>query len=336
MSRFGPLLVGAVLLLTSCSLASPGSPKSGSPNPERTNAVSAQPTDAQISKLIRSLPGGKSRDDLAIHFRAIDEAASHSEPITIDYTTGPTADQSKVAKVVAKFSEKLKVFQLLGLASLNQDWVIASEKDYEWWVDYRSAQDPKFPVDMWNEKSNELGHCRLGPDVLCGAGNEVRGKNYQDNVVGTRFSDRGLEYISRHEATHFYQAVFGYGGLCWMAEGQATFFETYLESSSRTRSEILSRLRESPAGLAQLSESKLLRLISRDEVCQGDSNIAYDLGLLGFEYLYSNFSFLDVHKLQVLSSKKSWGKAVIEVLELDAKGLNRELASYIFTELHQD
>jgi hypothetical protein len=305
----------------------------GSPNPERTNAVSAQPTDAQISELISSLPEEKSLVDLAIHFRAIDEAASQLEPITIEYTTGPTADQSKVAKVVAKFSEKLKVFQLLGLASLNQDWVIASEKDYEWWVDYRSAQDPKFPVDMWNEKSNELGHCRLDSDVLCGAGNEVRGKNYQDNVVGTNFSDRGLEYISRHEATHFYQAVFGYGGRCWMAEGQATFFETYLESSSRSRSEILARLSESPAGLAQLSESKLLRLITSDEVCQGDSNIAYDLGLLGFEYLYSNFGFLDVHKLQVLSSKKSWGEAVIEVLELDAKDLNRRLAGYIFSEM---
>jgi hypothetical protein len=118
-----------------------------------------------------------------------------------------------------------------------------------------------------------------------------------------------------------------------MAEGQATFFETYLESSSRSRSEILARLSESPAGLAQLSESKLLRLVTSDEVCQGDSNIAYDLGLLGFEYLYSNFSFLDVHKLQVLSSKKSWGEAVIEVLELDAKDLDRRLAGYIFNEM---
>jgi hypothetical protein len=121
-----------------------------------------------------------------------------------------------------------------------------------------------------------------------------------------------------------------------MAEGQATFFETYLESTSRARTEILSRLRGSPAGLAQLSESKLLRLIASDRVCQADSNIAYDLGLLGFEYLYLNFSFLDVHELLALSSTKGWEKAVIEVLELDAKDLNRKLARYIFTELSQE
>ena len=145
MYRFGPLLTGAVLLLTSCSLASPGSPKLGSPKPEKTNTVSAKPTDGQISTLIRSLPGGASSDDLAIHFRAIDEAASHSEPFAIKHTTGPTADPSKVSKVVTKFSEKLKLFQLLGLESLNQDWVIASEKDHQWWVEFRSAQDSTFP-----------------------------------------------------------------------------------------------------------------------------------------------------------------------------------------------
>ena len=121
-----------------------------------------------------------------------------------------------------------------------------------------------------------------------------------------------------------------------MAEGQATFFETYLESSSRSRSEVLSRLSESTAGVLQLSESELLGLITSDQICQGDSNIAYDLGMLGFEYLYLNFSFLDVHKLMVLSSNESWEEAVIEVLELDATDLNRRLASYIFTELNQE
>jgi hypothetical protein len=127
----------------------------GSPKPEKTNTVSAKPTDGQISTLIRPLPGGASSDDLAIHFRAIDEAAIHSEPFAIKYTTGPTADPSKVSKVVTKFSEKLKLFQLLGLESLNQDWVIASEKDHQWWVEFRSAQDSTFPVDMWNAPGSD-------------------------------------------------------------------------------------------------------------------------------------------------------------------------------------
>jgi hypothetical protein len=224
------------------------------------------------------------------------------------------------------------MFQFLGLDSLDQDWVLASEKDYQWWVDFRSAQDPSFPVEMWNEKINELGHCRLSADVFCGAGNTVNGKNYQDNVVGTAFTNRGIDYVSRHESAHFYQAVFGYGGRCWMAEGQATFFETYLESSSRSRDQVLLSLSGSPLGIAQLSESELLGLLENDQICQPDSNIAYDLGMLGYEYLYMNFSFLDVHELQVLSSTEGWDQAVSEVLGIEASELNAALAAYIIAE----
>jgi hypothetical protein len=350
MSKFGILLIGIVLLLTSCSVASAptnlGSPEletsddiatsttPSAPASKNNDEVATKVTDEQISNLIRSLPKQKSLDGLKAHFQAIDQAASQLEPFKIEYTTGPTTVKSKVEKVVAKFSEKLKMYQFLGLESLNQDWVLASEKDYQWWVDYRSAQDPSFPVNLWNEKTNDLGHCRLSSDVFCGAGNGLGGKNYQDNIVGTSFTGRGLDSVSRHESAHFYQAVFGYGGRCWMAEGQATFFETYLETSSRSRSEVLSRLSQSPAGVAKLSESKLLELLTSDQICQEDSNVAYDLGMLGYEYLYMNYSFWDVHELQVLSSTKSWEQAVSEYLGLDATKLNRQLSSYIFNELN--
>jgi hypothetical protein len=160
----------------------------------------------------------------------------------------------------------------------------------------------------------------------------VNGKNYQDNVVGTAFTNQGIDYVSRHESAHFYQAVFGYGGRCWMAEGQATFFETYLESSSRSRAEVLARLGDSPAGLVQLSESELLGILTSDQICQGDSNIAYDLGMLGYEYLYMNFSFLDVHNLQVLSSTEGWDEAISQVLGIESSELNAALAAYVFAE----
>jgi hypothetical protein len=323
-------LTAAALMLTGCSVPIPAVTDlqlSQEPSPSPV-ALTAD----QIAELIGSLPEEKSRDGLKNHFRAIDDAASQLEPFKIDYTTGPTAVQSKVDKVVAKFSEKLKMFQFLGLESLDQDWVLASESDYQWWVDYRSSQDSSFPVEMWNEEINELGHCRLSADIFCGAGNTVNGKNYQDNVVGTSFTTRGLENVSRHEAAHFYQAVFGYGGRCWMAEGQATFFETYLESSSRSRADVLAELDNSPAGITSVSEDEILRLLSNDQICQGDSNIAYNLGMLGYEYLYLNFSFLDVHNLQVLSSSESWGEAVSKVLSIEASELNSELAAYIFAE----
>jgi hypothetical protein len=321
-----------VLLLTGCSVSTESSP-SISPSAD-TEEVIAELTEEQINQLITSIPEGSSLEALKAHYKAIDDAASQLEPFKIEYTTGPTAVQSKVDKVVAKFSEKLKMFQFLGLESLDQDWVLASENDYQWWVDFRLAQDSSFPVEMWNEEINELGHCRLSADIFCGAGNTVNGKNYQDNVVGTSFINRGLDNVSRHEAAHFYQAVFGYGGRCWMAEGQATFFETYLESSSRSRAEVLARLETSPTGITSVSEDEILRLLSNDQICQGDSNIAYDLGMLGYEHLYLNFSFLDVHNLQLLSSTEGWDLAVSEVLGQASADIDRKMASYIFSELN--
>jgi hypothetical protein len=320
-----------VFLLAGCSV-SPDSTNSTPASPEASEEAIVELTQEQITELITSLPDGKTREALKAHYKAIDEAAKQLEPFEIEYTTGPTADPARVEKVVNQFSDKLKMFQFLGLEYLDQDWVLASENDYQWWVDFRSAQDSSFPVEMWNKEINELGHCRLSADVFCGAGNIVNGKNYQDNVVGTAFTNRGIDYVSRHEAAHFYQAVFGYGGRCWMAEGQATFFETYLESSSRYRDEIISELRASKTGVAKLSESELLGLLTSDQICQGDSNIAYNLGMLGYEYLYMNFSFLDIHNLQVLSSTEGWDEAVSQVLSIDASELNAALAAYVFTE----
>lgn len=117
-----------------------------------------------------------------------------------------------------------------------------------------------------------------------------------------------------------------------MAEGQATFFETYLESSSRSREQVLLRLAESPIGVTELTESEILGLIESDQICQGDSNVAYDLGMLGYEYLYMNFSFLDVHNLQVLSSTRGWEEAVSQVLSIESSNLNAAIASYVFAE----
>lgn len=321
----------SVFLLAGCSF-SPDSTFLMPASPEASEEAIAELTQEQITEIISSLPEDKSLEALKAHYKSIDEAAKQLEPFEIEYTKGPTAVQSKVDSVVARFSEKLKMFQFLGLESLDQDWVLVSEKDYQWWVDFRSAQEPSFPVEMWNKDTNELGHCRLSANVFCGAGNTVNGKNFQDNVVGTDFTNRGIDYVSRHEATHFYQAVFGYGGRCWMAEGQATFFETYLESSSRSRADVLAELDDSPTGITSVSEAEMLRLLSNDQICQGDSNIAYDLGMLGYEYLYMNHSFLAVHKLQVISSTEGWDEAVSQVLSIEALELNTQLAAYIFAE----
>lgn len=292
------------------------------------------PSSAASAKgVVEKVPTAKTLSALSMHVKALDQAARNLKPIAISYVAGPTTVPSKVSMVVTRFQDKLKMYQLLGLTSLSMDWVIASEKDYAWWREYRLKQVPDYPISVWDNSKKELGHCRLSSDIFCGAGNEVKGKTYQDNVVGTAFSGKGLDYVTRHEAAHFYQAVFGYGGRCWFAEGQATFFETYLETSSRSRSQVIERLKQSPSGVARNSLASLEKQLFEDTVCQRDFDIAYDLGMLAFEYLYMSLSFKQVHNLQVLSSDGGWSQAIEVALGTDPETFHKELALYVYQSL---
>lgn len=282
--------------------------------------------------IINQVPAEKTIAGLKEHFEKIESLATGQKPIALEYVAGPTTSASKVQLVTDRFAQKLRVFQLLGLTKLNMDWVIASEKDYLWWRDYRLNQDKNYPLSIWDNSKNELGHCKLSSEIFCGAGNGFGGKNYQDNVVGTNFVDRGLDYVTRHEATHFYQAVFGYGGRCWFAEGQATFYETYLESSSRSRAQVIARISTSPTKIAQSTLAELENKLANNRICSDDNNLAYDLGMLALEHLYLNFSLRQVHDLQVASSGGNWDAAVKQVLGIDAKKLNQEMAAYIFSQ----
>lgn len=338
--RLLALLAASTLLLSGCVAGEPKIASSLAEPPEPAQQESevpaptpSEPSEDELAALIRATPEAKDLASLAVHIKAIDRAASFLEPFEIDYQIGPTAVPAKVESVVNRFSEKLKMYQLLGLESLDQDWVLVSEQDYDWWSQYRFGQDASYPLTLWDQDLKELGHCVLSANVFCGAGSEVNEVNYQDNVVGTQFTDRGIDYVARHEATHFYQAVFGYGGKCWMAEGQATFFETYLEPSARSRSQVVRSLLASPTGVAKASEAELFALIDSNMVCEGDPNIAYDMGMLAFEHLYMNFSLLQLHDLLVLSSDSRWEAAVSEALGVEAEQLNRDLAAYIFSQL---
>jgi hypothetical protein len=338
------VLLLSALLLSSCTVTFdspevvvefPADRAPEVPSPQEPTAAVTPYSREDLEALIRSTPSVADLDGLAEHINELEFAASFLAPIEISYTLGPTADPERVGRVIDSFANKLKIYQLLGLEALGMDWLIVSEQDFRWWVDFRIAQDPDYPVDVWNETRGELGHCRLSPEVFCGAGQTVSGNEYQDNVVGTKFDDQGIDYVARHEAAHFYQAVFGYGGRCWMAEGQATFFETYLESSSRSRSQVIASLLTSFGSVDWSDQATLTTLMRNNSICDDDYRVAYDLGMLAYEYLYLNFSFFQIHELQVVSSKQPWSEAVSAVLGIDSGLLDASLAGYIFEQLQE-
>jgi len=302
--------------------------------PSSTIPKQVQESNNIVLDIINQKPASPTLTSLKTHIKQLEQAASNLQPIEIKYISGPTVVSEKVKLVMSRFQEKMKIYQLLGLNSIDIDWVIVSEVDYEWWINYRKSQDSDFPLDLWNINTNEFGHCKISADILCGAGNTVNGKIYQDNIIGTKFTNRGLDYVTQHEAAHFYQSVFGYGGRCWMAEGQATFFETYLETSSRSRNQVISRLLTSSAGIANFDEEKLITKMQDNTICDDDPNIAYDLGLLAFEYLYLNLSFKQVHELMVDSSVSSWEYTIKSLLGKSSSNFDKEIAQYIFSQLN--
>lgn len=330
--------VAAVCLLAATAIALNVLPDSGSqlataPTPSE-KALSELHLQANLEVLLASLPENSGLDGLKKHFQEIEKAAAFQEPVVIEYELGPTASQEKAQLIKSRYEENLKIFQGLGLKSIDIHWVIASEKDHDWWANLRIKQIPNYSIDVWDTKANMLGHCQLSADIFCGAGNIVEGKMYQDNVLGTEFIDRGLGYVTRHEATHFYQSSIGFIDTCWFTEGQASFFEVYLEPMARSRDQVISRLMNSPTNVASSTAQELERKLNRNSICDVDPDIRYDLGMLVFEYLYQEYSVKTIHDLLVETNANSWESATKDILGISSSELNAGIAQYLFTQFN--
>jgi hypothetical protein len=87
--------------------------------------------------------------------------------------------------------------------------------------------------------------------------------------------------------------------------------------------------------VSKLTEAQLVEKLRSDRVCDGDSNIAYDMGMLVFEYLYMNYSLREIHDMQVLASNGSWSFATSQVLGVNSDQLDAAIAGYVFTAMQK-
>jgi hypothetical protein len=95
-------------------------------------------------------------------------------------------------------------------------------------------------------------------------------------------------------------------------------FKIYLESTSRTRDQLVLRVKHSRSFVIQDSLAELGARAGRYNVCDGGPNIARELGMMGVEQLELNYSFLVIHVLQVLTSKEPLGALVLKVFGVSA------------------
>ena len=305
------------------------------PTPTPTPAPSPSATAApQNPNPESTLPTLRTLAGLNAHMQQIELKARSQPDFKFNYTSSPRANPRAIQEVVGAFVQKIKIFQLVGLEKINMNWVLSAEIDHAWWRQTRLNQLSSYPVSLWDNSKNVLGHCNLSSDVFCGAGTSIGGTLYQDNVVGTAFSGRGLQTVSRHEAAHFYQQEAGFGDVCWFAEGQATFVEVQLDAMDR-RSWFIDRLKANPTGVGMLTASQIQTALNRNTICDGSSYIRYDLGMLVFEYLMLNYTMSDIHKAQLYMKQFDWQAAVQNVLKTDITDLNAQIAGYVHREINR-
>ena len=277
------------------------------------------------------------------------KSESNSTPI-INYTLSPTVNKDFVEKTIAAYSRGMRLWTNLYKQERPINWVIMSEKDYEWWrIQVPIAEGSQGDLSKWNNSTNLFGHCVLSVNAYCGYG--VGPQNYKVIfylVIGSARQDIEL-FVAHHESTHFYQSTFFHGNSnnvlpCWFTEGQATFFENaiapYLQDTN-----YFGRKWQTDRVYAQFPDAKNYTSAQWLSRMQGwkatnrctDGDINYAFGMLAFEAIHSEYSITQMHQvLQEMINGSTWSESLVKVLGINENALDEKIANYVVSTLKDD
>lgn len=349
------LLVGALLVLSGCATESNDDTVTATAVPTEATAVVADPEPAltydedRIRELIATVPEGDDWEAIAAHIIEINEMASLGPGIQLDAELSPTVDQAKATETIDAYSKAMGMWTFFDVSEVPIVWSIMSEVDYDWW--YQRVQDietPRPALDVWNPETNLLGHCYPDAYSYCGYGNPTEsGFMFQYLLIGSKYEGAPNRNTVHHEAAHYYQVAFP-GHLeadrilpCWFIEGQASFIGNSI-AATYNAADPMSRFQRTLPGDATWTLEQWEVLL--DDLTYNDNaksecrktEINYTLGAAIFEYLYGNYSMLDIHDLYLEAiATKDWNAATTAALGLTADELNSELALYVL-ELWQE
>jgi hypothetical protein len=257
----------------------------------------------------------------------------------------PTVNKAQVRKSVAAYERAMKMWQPLGIEELDLTWAFMSEKDYNWWlnrVEKYETEKTSWETKVWNQKTKEIGHCKMDAFSYCGYGNpKPSGKSFQYNVIGSKYTTVPNPNTVNHEAVHFYQDSIDTGLMgmtpCWFVEGQANLIGNALDQSSRVaanRQHEMGRVRQQIPNAAKLTAKKWIAELNsfdgpKREFCI-KTELSYSLGMFIFESLYSNYSFRQMHELVLnISESGSFPTAVEQTLGTTKEALYSDIAKYL-------
>jgi hypothetical protein len=280
------------------------------------------------------------------------KSESNPTPI-INYTLSPTVNKDFAEKTIAAYSRGMRLWTNLYKQERPINWVIMSEKDYEWWrIQVPIAEGSQGDLSAWNNSTNLFGHCTLSVHAYCGYGvGRGSGQNYKVVfylVIGS--ARQNIEFfVAHHESTHFYQETFFQGNSnnvlpCWFIEGQATFFENaiapYLGDTN-----YFGRKWQTDRVYAQFPDAKNYTTAQWLSRMQGwksnnrctEGGINYAFGMLAFEAIHSEYSITQMHQvLQEMINGSTWSESLVKVLGINENALDEKIANYVVSTLKDD
>ena len=281
------------------------------------------------------------------------KSESNPTPI-INYTLSPTVNKELAEKTIAAYSRGMRLWTNLYKQERPINWVIMSEKDYEWWrIQVPTTEGSQGDLTVWNNSTNSLlsGHCVLSVNAYCGYGSGG-GWNRENKIVFYLIigsARQNLEFfVAHHESTHFYQMTYFQGNLitslpCWFTEGQATFFENaigpYLGNVTYGRKWQTDRIY---AQYPDAKNSTITQWLTRIQGWKNtnrctDGDMHYAFGMLAFEAIHSEYSITQMHQvLQEMINGSTWSESLVKVLGINENALDEKIASYAVSALKDD
>lgn len=347
------LLLAALLVLTSCANPSDDGDDTATAVTTEAAPIVADPAptydEERIRELIATVPDGDDWEAIAAHIIEINEMASLGPGIQLEAELSPTVDPDKAAETIDAYSKAMGMWTFFGVSEVPIVWSIMSEVDYEWWYQrVKDIETPRPALDVWNPETNLLGHCYPDAYSYCGYGNPTEsGFMFQYLLIGTKYEGAPNRNTVHHEAAHYYQAAIP-GHLevdrilpCWFIEGQASFIGNSIAATYNAADPMSRFQRTLPGDVTWTLEQweALLDDLAYDDNAKSEcrkTEINYNLGAAIFEYLYGNYSMLDIHDLYLEAiATNDWDAATTAALGLTADELNTELALYVI-ELWQE